>query len=197
MTSPDISEAQTSKDRSTRSKFLLLAAATIGPGVMLGFTLASLGLLLDTPEADACRDRLEWNIETPSTIENFEATIEQAEAGTIDLSYRGEECAAVGWPDKVCDVLTAFPRSLAPNAAEDPAYAFSSPQEARKADMEIRREAYQSLSPEQRDAFHIQASFDAENTYGAPIRHEATCIVKESPITGEPVILATHFHRGF
>ncbi len=65
MTSPDNSGSQTTKDRSMRSKFLLIAAAAIGPGIAVGFSLADLWLSPDTP-------------------------VEQTETGTLGHSFRGE-----------------------------------------------------------------------------------------------------------
>ncbi|AXK43996.1 hypothetical protein [Erythrobacter aureus] len=188
------------------SKFVPLRKTWTGEriGALLACVLFALcgiyvyTLPVRTEAEKACRDWMEYAIDTPSTISRYRDESEPAEVGPVSFAYQKELCPAIGWPSDVCAVLSALPGTLSqPTEGEASKSLGKMLEDNREADKRARLNAYRSLSAEQKQGTRINVSFDADNTYGAPIRYEAYCTVKEDPDTGKPYVLGADFTRGF
>lgn len=143
-------------------------------------------------EEKACRDWAEWQIDTPSTIANFQA---QSKPGLAEVTrITPSECDELAWPGSVCSVLTA-PTPNGMTVAAD--FDWDDLPDLRDADLLKRREVFATLSEEQVEATLVNITFDADNSYGAAIRHQLACTVMPSAKTGKPFVLDADMIRGF
>lgn len=142
-------------------------------------------------EADACREILESALDAPSTISRYDSATEDVLLHDSP-GIGAASCAAIGWPKAVCTVLVKddFPWAGGILSREE--------EELRLAKLRRAKDrAFAQLTSEQRLVTRVSVEFDASNSFGTPIRHEATCDVRLSRNGGKPVVIDVDFVRGF
>lgn len=173
--------------------------ANVRPMLAASCALMVIGCSGD-PEAAACREGIEMNLDAPSTITGYQSAVEPRELGKdFSMIFTLAECKQMALPAVTCDALTkevTFEEVY--DASEKSGKDFDTLYKAARDRIEREQKiALQSLPDSQRKLTVHKVSFDASNSFGTPIRHEADCVFISGKGEAAQRMIDFRMYRGF